>query len=803
MKKYLSLLAILLLIAMSLSVFASCDDTGTINQIIDEVTDAIGNVPSASPTESGTGEPSEDNPTDPTPTDPTPTDPTPTEPTPTEPTPTEPTPTEPTPTEPTPTEPPVITPCDHKDTDNNGYCDECEIYVIIDFNLFGINDLHGKLSDSDSQPGVDEMTAYLMNAKNNMDNTLIFSSGDMWQGTAESGLTFGNMMTEWMNYLDFEFMTVGNHEFDWGDKYISENLELARFPFLAINIYDSDTNRRADFCDSSVMVDLGEIQIGFIGAIGDCYSSISGEMSEGYYFKTGNELSDLIMAESEYLREQGADFIVLSIHDSTSGYDSGLSSGGYVDIVFEGHSHSRYVTTDAYGVYHLQGGGDNSSGLSYACVSYNFANDNHTVKSARTVYHSEMAGYGSSDIVDELWEKYSEQTSMINTVLGYNNGYRDGDELKSVIATLYTNLASSQWSDYNIVLGGGYLSCRSPGYLAKGDVTYGDLYTLFPFNNRLALCSCSGQDLLKNYINNSNYFTTFTEYGLSVIDSIDITETYYIITDSYNYTYKRNNLTVIEYYDETVFARDLLADYIKNGGFGTNTPEPPSEPLTPNKYYTFEELTKYGKTLADNEDTGADMFYSAGKITSILGETYGNMLLVDNEGNTFMIYGLYSSDGSVRFDAMTDKPEVGDTILVYGKIKKYVNSNGEVLIEFVDARLMDEPVPDSKDTSATIPQLIALCMSLDGGAETSEKYYFVGKIKEIVSTIYGNCYVTDENGNEFYVYGIYQNGDRYDSLGDIQPHAGDTVMLYGKVKHYVNSSGETIFEMISAELILE
>ena len=384
MKKYLSLLAVLLIIAMSLSVFASCNDIGTIPPNVDGVTNTTDNVPSESTTESGTGKPSEDNPTESAASEPESSEPESTEPATSEPESTEPESskpatsepesskpesskpessepessepessepestepessvpessepessvpessvpessepesTEPESSEPESTEPesskpatsepessepessepessepessentstettPPDPPCDHKDTDNNGYCDDCEIYVIINFNLFGINDLHGKLSDSDSQPGVNEITAFLMNAKKNMDNTLIFSSGDMWQGTAESGLTFGNMMTEWMNYLDFEFMTIGNHEFDWGDKYISQNAELAQFPFLAINIYDSDTNRRADFCDSSVMVDLGEIQIGFIGAIGDCYSSISGEMSGGYY----------------------------------------------------------------------------------------------------------------------------------------------------------------------------------------------------------------------------------------------------------------------------------------------------------------------------------------------------------------------------------------------------------------------------------------------------------------------------------------------------------------------------------------
>ncbi len=578
--------------------------------------------------------------------------------------------------------------CSHRDDDNNGSCDDCSASVIVIFNLFGINDLHGKLSDSDSQPGVDEMTTYLMNARAENPNTVIFSSGDMWQGTAESGLTYGKIMTEWMNYLDFEFMTIGNHEFDWGGEHISENLELAEFPFLAINIYDSETNEQADFCQSSVIVDLGEVQIGFIGAIGDCYSSISSDMSAGYYFKTGNQLTQLIKNESDALRTQGADFIVLSLHSDSEDYDSSLSSGGYIDIVFEGHTHQRYVEKDSWGIYHLQGGGDNRNGLSCAVVSYNFVSGSHTVTAAKTVYHSEMASSEPSDIVDELWNEYSEQTSKVNQILGNNREYLDANSLRVLISELYASLATTEWSEYDVVLGGGYLSCRSPGYLSSGSVTYGDLYMLFPFNNRLALCSLSGQTLLNRYVNNTSYFMTYTEYGLSVKDNIDPDATYYIIADSYNYNYAPNRLTVVEYYDEGVYARDLMAEYIKEGGLGDNTQGGGAEALVPDRYYTFAELTEYGKTLSDNADTGDDKYYSSGTVVEIQNMTYGNMLLSDGEGNTFFVFGLYSEDGATRFDAMENPPRVGDTVTLYGKIKKYVSYQGTVTVEFVSARLI-------------------------------------------------------------------------------------------------------------------
>jgi len=155
---------------------------------------------------------------------------------------------------------------DHVDQDDDGSCDECGESVIIFLDMFVINDLHGKLCDSNTQPGVDEMTTYLKNAYATKDHVLLLSSGDMWQGSSESNLTHGLIVTDWMNELDFVSMTLGNHEFDWGEEYIRENAALAEFPLLAINIYDRNTNQPVDYCQPSVMVQRGGATIGIIGA---------------------------------------------------------------------------------------------------------------------------------------------------------------------------------------------------------------------------------------------------------------------------------------------------------------------------------------------------------------------------------------------------------------------------------------------------------------------------------------------------------------------------------------------------------
>ena len=144
---------------------------------------------------------------------------------------------------------------------------------MVTFDIYAINVLHGKFADSSTQPGVDELTTYLKNARETDDNVILLSSGDMWQGSSESNLTRGRIITEWMNELDFVSMTLGNHEFDWGEETIRENAALAEFPFLALNVFSRDTGKLADYCTPSVLLECGGVQVGVIGAVGDCYSS--------------------------------------------------------------------------------------------------------------------------------------------------------------------------------------------------------------------------------------------------------------------------------------------------------------------------------------------------------------------------------------------------------------------------------------------------------------------------------------------------------------------------------------------------
>ena len=557
----------------------------------------------------------------------------------------------------------------HVDSNNNDYCDICNTYVVVVLDFYVFNDLHGKFCDTDTQPGVDEIGTYFEMMEKQDDNIIILSSGDMWQGSAESTLTNGKILVDWMNALGFVAMTLGNHEFDWGEDAIRNNLLLSDFPFLAINIYDKTTGELADYCTPSIMLERDGIQIGIIGAIGDCYSSISSDMVENVTFKVGSELTNLVKAEATRLRSLGADIIVYSLHDgegSTSYYDTSLSNG-YVDIVFEAHTHQDYVTVDSYGVYHLQGGGENY-GFSHVEISVNSANGNKKVTESGIITTSAYKNLEDHQPTEEIEDKYSDLIDYAYADLGVvSMGYSDS-QIEDFVAQLYLEAGLEKWgSKYNIVLGGGFLRTRIPYNLTAGVKKYADILSLFPFNNRLVLCTVSGSNLKSKFINStsSDYHIALSDYGQSL--TISNNSKYYIIVDTYTALYAPNGLTIVEYFEDGIYARDLLADAIQSGRLEVSHD---GYTLT-----SIKDALTIGNKLTSGKET-SESYYIKGTVKSISSTTYGNLYIADENGNQIYIYGLYDNSGN-RYDSMSYKPKVGDTIIVYSTIYKY-NSTVEL-----------------------------------------------------------------------------------------------------------------------------
>ena len=85
----------------------------------------------------------------------------------------------------------------------------------------------------------------------------------------------------------------------------------------------------------------------------------------------------------------------------------------------------------------------------------------------------------------------------------------------------------------------------------------------------------------------------------------------------------------------------------------------------------------------------------------------------------------------------------------------------------------------------TLAQAIAIANLHDHNTYTTNKYYITVEIVNVYNTQYGNANVTDADGNEFVVYGLYtwNKAVRYDAM-DYKPVTGDEITVYGVLGKY-------------------
>ena len=462
--------------------------------------------------------------------------------------------------------------------------------VTLDFYTF--NDWHGNILDTSLSIGIAKTSTFIKQKTQNQ-NALLISSGDMWQGSMESNSTRGKLMMEWMEYMNFTSMTIGNHEFDWGKEVIKKNAQDYNVPILGINIIDKNTHQRADYVTPSTIVERGGAKIGIIGAIGDCYGSVSYSQVMDVSFVLDNPntnsypLTDLVKAESRRLRQQeGCDFIVYSFHgDSVHNdtyYNTELSTGGYVDVVLEGHKHVETYYQDDGGVWHFQCNADGTMAINHFAVNLNPSTHEYTVSFTESNDAYRMNSSDKYNLPEDagavaLINKYD--FSSAYQTIGYNSYNRSGNEMRQKCVDLYLSYGLTKWAStlsQDVVLAGGYISIRGDGYLKQGGITYANLYSLFPFDNDIVLIQITGSSLKTVYFDttNSNYFMSYTSYGNSLKDnpsSLVANDLYYVICDTYSSDWMlkvgHNPIIVDRYEEDGCFARDLFADYAKKGGF--------------------------------------------------------------------------------------------------------------------------------------------------------------------------------------------------------------------------------------------
>ena len=416
-------------------------------------------------------------------------------------------------------------------------------YEYID--VYELSDFHGAVnyethSDND-YVGLPRLATYLDGKRaNNPGGTLVLSTGDMFQGSADSNLTRGYIVNYAMHYMGFDASAIGNHEFDWGLDWLKKNAELTyngySIPFVGANI--KKDGEILSFLKKSTVITRGEYKIGVIGVIGsDLESSVLKTALDGCEF---TKYDDIVSAESARLRaEEGCQAVIMLAHEAADHIE--YTTG--IDAIFGGHAHkdkiSSYgsipaVATLNYGqsVGHIS--------LKFDKVTKTFEGvDEANIETMKSV----ASGLAENADIKSIMDQYAPE---INKIKNIKLGTADSTlKIDSALANICTSTmfneaiesakANTEIDTDKIVaafhnVGGGIRAD-----IEAGDITYGNVYKTFPFDNEIVLIKITGSEARSKLIKlkglgcyrifeKKDYFKADEEYYLVSTDYLAFSE---------------------------------------------------------------------------------------------------------------------------------------------------------------------------------------------------------------------------------------------------------------------------------------
>lgn len=384
--------------------------------------------------------------------------------------------------------------------------------------LFHTNDVHGRVDASvsgsrDNPIGIAKIAAI----KADTENSLLIDAGDATHGTPIAVLDKGENIIALMNAAGYDYMAIGNHEFNYGYDRLIELSEMADFPMMASNIVNSEGGRDFDIVEIS---EIAGIKVGVFGLS----TEHTGDTANPANIK-GLTFENCITTATEkvaQLTEMGADVIVAVCHMGEVSDGSGTTSTELaekvagIDVIIDGHSHSTYEEGLTVGDTLIASAFQYESYLGR--VTLEIAEDKTVVsKTARlmtaeeidAIELSEAALAVKAEVTDKL-NVISEQFSeLLNQEIGYSNvslssarapGVRTQQtDIGYLVAEAYRTAVGA---DICIANGG---DIRSD--LVKGAITYGDLITILPFFNTLQVKAVTPKILKAVLENGVSYLT--------------------------------------------------------------------------------------------------------------------------------------------------------------------------------------------------------------------------------------------------------------------------------------------------------
>ena len=427
----------------------------------------------------------------------------------------------------------------------------------IAISVIGTNDVHGGLLPIDGNRGLTLFGGYVDNLRKTRaadgGAVVLIDAGDMWQGTLESNLSEGASVVAAYNAMGYDAAAVGNHEFDFGPAgeratpadmnddprgALKRRAGEANFPLLAANLIDQRTGQPVDWpnMQPSVLIERGGIKIGILGLLAE--NGLISTIAPNVRGLSLAPLSLTAMREARKLRDAGAELVIIAAHAGSEceDFDDPLDLSscnlageimrvaldmpvGLVDQIIAGHIHrgiahevngiaitASFSNTRAFGrVDHVFGRRDHRL-ISrkifppQSICGYVDNTSGRCLSSGEVSGSSQLARYSGSIVtpnaeVLRIAEIAAQRASVVKSeklgVFLETPITREGRG-DSAIGHLYTDVVHQAIGGdlviHNVVGG-----IRAD--LPQGDLTYGAVYEMYPFDNLAVQVELSGAEL--------------------------------------------------------------------------------------------------------------------------------------------------------------------------------------------------------------------------------------------------------------------------------------------------------------------
>lgn len=387
--------------------------------------------------------------------------------------------------------------------------------------FFHVNDVHAHLdeyssSGSDCEEPEEGCYGGYARIKSKVDelreehpDSFWFNAGDEFQGTLFYSFYKGEKIAEVLNEMDFDLMTLGNHEWDGGEKELGEFLANLTFPVVAANVI-SENEQIAPYIEPYHIFEDRNLAV--IGVVTEETPSIADVGDQ-------TEFTDAIAAIQEAVYEirntTDVKYIVALTH---IGYENDIELAEQtegVSLIIGAHSHTLLGDMeDAEGKYPTVV--ENSEGDEvFVVTSYRWG---EYLGSISLLFDDEGAilGYHGAPIHltnetsqdDELqaqiedwrgpFEEFAAEVLGVSDVELVQETCQDGDCLLGQVMAdaMYeyrlnlTEGSDADTPDFALVNAGGIRAA-----IDEGNITRGEVLTSFPFGNAIVELEFNGSEI--------------------------------------------------------------------------------------------------------------------------------------------------------------------------------------------------------------------------------------------------------------------------------------------------------------------